>query len=61
MKSKSKRESYWRMFGKEYRKMFVKGVGAARSARQFTRKQCNKSMRQHGKNVINDALMDELF
>lgn len=61
MKSKSKRESYWRMFGKEYRKMFVKGVGAARSARQFTRKQCNKAMRQHGKDVINDALMDELF
>jgi len=61
MKAKSKRESYWRMFGKEYRKMFVKGVGAARSARQFTRKQCNKAMRQHGKDVINDALMDELF
>ncbi len=31
MKSKSKRESYWRMFGREYRKMYVQGVGAARS------------------------------
>lgn len=61
MKAKSKRESYWRMFGKEYRKIFVKGVGAARSARQFTRKQCNKAVRQHGKDIINDALMDELF
>lgn len=61
MKAKSKRESYWRMFGKEYRKIFVKGVGAARSARQFTRKQCNKAVRQHGKDIINDALMDECY
>ncbi len=61
MKAKSKRESYWRMFGREYRKIFVLGVGAARSARHFTRKQCNKAMRQHGKQVINEALMDELY
>jgi len=49
MKSSSKRESYWRMFGKEYRKYYQKGTGAAKAARNFTRKQCNKAMRTLGK------------
>lgn len=61
MKAKSRRESYWRMFGKEYRKIYVKGVGAGRSARKFTRRQCNKAMRRHGKEVIEEALQNELF
>jgi hypothetical protein len=49
MKPRSKRESYWRMMGREYRKLYQQGVGAARTARQFTRRQSNKAMRAMGK------------
>ncbi len=49
MKPRSKREGYWRTFGKEARKYWQQGVGAARTARQFTRKQCNRAMRTQGR------------
>ena len=52
MKPRSRQESIWRMFGSEYRKMFQQGSGAAKTARNFTRKQCNKAMRHNGKNEI---------
>ena len=54
MKPKSVREGYWRMFGKEYRKYFQQGAGAAKTARNFTRRQCNKAMRACGKKEIRD-------
>jgi len=49
VKPKTRRESYWRQFGKEYRKYFQQGTGATKQARNFTRKQCNKAMRAAGK------------
>jgi len=58
MKPKSKRESYWRTFGFEYRHRFQKGSGAGKAARNFTRKQCNKSMRIFGKKEIKDRLVE---
>lgn len=56
MKPKSKKESIWRLFGWEYRHLFKKGTGAGRSARRFTRKQCNKAMRSTGKKEIHEQL-----
>ena len=55
MKPKSKRESCWRTIGKEYRKYFQQGTGAAKAARNFTRKQCNKAMRAMGKKECDNA------
>ena len=56
MKPKSRRESYWRFFGWEYRKIYQQGSGAAKTARNFTRKQCNKAMRTFGKNQVREGM-----
>jgi hypothetical protein len=58
MKPKSKKESYWRMTGYEYRHLFKKGTKAGKAARNFTRNQCNKAMRFSGKVEI-EKQMDE--
>jgi len=58
MKPKTKKEGLWRIFGYEYRHIFKKGPGAAKSARNFTRKQCNKAMRSHGKEMASEGLRE---
>jgi len=52
----SKAESLWKMFGKEYRKIYKQGTGAARTARRFTRKMLNKARRAFGKKEIQRGL-----
>ena len=56
MKPRSKRESYWRLEGAEYRHIYKQSPGAAKTARNFTRKQCNKAMRAFGKHQIHEGL-----
>ena len=58
MKPKSKAESRWRLLGHEYRHHYKQGTGAFRSARIFTRKQCSKAMRLHGKSEIIEGIKD---
>ena len=58
MKPKSRKESMWRLFGVEYRKCFQQGTGAAKNARNFTRKMCNKAMRSEGKAEIRRQIDD---
>ena len=55
MKGKSRAENRWRCLGFEFRKRFQQGAGAARTARRFTRKQCNKAMRRFGKRQIEEG------
>lgn len=56
MKPKTKAESYWRYWGYEARHAFKQGPGAAKKARNFTRLQCNRAMRVHGKQQIREQL-----
>ena len=58
MKPKSKKESYWRTFGKECRKYWKQGTGAFKISRIFTRKQSNKAMRTEDKKVIDQGMID---
>ena len=58
MRPLSKKESYWRTFGREYRHYFQMGHGAGKVARNFTRKQCNKAMRMFGKLEIRRVIKE---
>ena len=58
MKPLSKKESYWRTFGKEYRHYFQMGHGAGKVARNFTHRQCSKAMRSFGKLEIQQAIKE---
>ena len=58
MKPKSKAESRWRCLGYEYRHIYKQGAGAYRTARIFTRKQCNKAMRSFGKRQVSDGIKE---
>jgi len=56
MKPHSKAESLWRTLGKEARKWWQQGSGAAKTARNFTRKQSNKAMRHNDKTMISEGM-----
>lgn len=56
MKPKSKAESTARSNGYEYRHVYAQGPGAAKAARQFTRRQSNKAMRVHDKALVEEAM-----
>lgn len=55
MKPQSTKEAYWRAEGKEFRKHYKQGARTAKVARNFTRKQCNKAMREHGKQQVKEC------
>jgi hypothetical protein len=58
MKSRSAKESYWRTFGKEARKYWQQGPGAAKTARNFTALKAHRAMRAQDKREIVEQLGD---
>jgi hypothetical protein len=58
MKSLSPTESYWRTFGKEARKCWRQGPGAAKTARNFTALKAHRAMRAEGKREILEQVND---
>ena len=44
------------MFGWEYRKLYKKGPGAGKALRNYTRKQSNRAMREHGKQQVKEEV-----
>lgn len=60
MKPRSKTESYWRTAGRECRKYWQQGPGAAKTARQFTQLEAHRAMRAQDKADVHEG-MDELL
>jgi hypothetical protein len=60
MKPRSPTESYWRTSGKEARKFWQQGPGAAKTARNFTLLEAHRAMRAQDKREVAEGL-DELL
>ena len=58
MKPRSATESYWRTTGREARKHWKQGPGAARTARQFTRMKAHRAMRAQGQHEVRQGLRE---
>jgi hypothetical protein len=52
LKPRSTTESYWRRTGKEARKYWQQGPGAAKTARNFTALKAHRAMRAEDKREI---------
>lgn len=58
MKPRTKTESYWRTAGRECRKFWQQGPGAAKTAREFTLQKAHRAMRAQDKEEIREGIDD---
>lgn len=58
MKARSQAESYWRRSGKEARKQWKQGPGAAKVARNFTLLAAHRAMRAQDKLDIEQGIAE---
>jgi hypothetical protein len=58
MKPRSTKEAYWRTSGKEARKFWQQGPGAAKTARNFTMLQAHRAMRAQDKRDVHEGLKE---